>query len=45
MRKDIRGFTFRFLNYSVEFVTEKHILKVIALWNNSHLIKRIEFIK
>jgi hypothetical protein len=41
-RNDINGFTLKFLNYSLEFVTEKHILRCVALWNSNHLIKRFE---
>lgn len=43
IRQDINGFTLKFLNYSLEFVTERHILKCVALWNNSHLLKRLEW--
>ena len=44
MRDDIRGTTiYLFKNYSLEFVTERHILKCVALWNSNHLIKRLEW--
>lgn len=43
MRNKINGFTIRFKSYSLEFVTEKHILRCVALWNNSHFIKRLEW--
>lgn len=43
-REDIKGFTIKILNYSIEFVTVKHILKTIAIYkNNINLIKRLEW--
>jgi len=43
-REDIRGCTIKILNYSIEFVTIKHILRVIAIYkNNINLIKRLEW--
>lgn len=43
-RSDIKGFTIKILEYSIEFVTVKHFLKTIGIYknNNRQLVKRFE---
>jgi hypothetical protein len=43
-REDFRGWTWRLFGWEVEFVTVRHLLRVIALSNDrgTHLVKRFE---
>ena len=44
-RSAIRGFTWKFFGYRIEFVTINHILREIAFYDNKNIgpIKRLEW--
>lgn len=41
-RDDISGWTWTLGRYSIEFVTVRHWLAVVALWRGTHFICRAE---